>query len=574
MHMKYAINRGDELPEESSYHRSLKRKIVVTILLMSITPLVLISGSILYYLEASYKEKAVDYLKIVVMKHRDEIDSFLNERLVDLKVIAASHPLDRLVNPDFLEAKLQAMHGAQSLGFVDLGVVNSEGAQIAYAGPFKLGRADYYDALWFRRAAIQDSYISDVFMGLRGLPHFIVTVRKESNGRTWILRGTVDFESFNALVHGIRIGETGLAFILNRSGELQTEAGPLTVSDKKQAAQVITASATSMTEVRVIEKQDREGSPTLYVTAPLKDGDWLLVYRQNARDAFSVIYRARTIAAAVFVSAFTAIVIVTVLIARNMVQRIADADAQKRLMNEQVIHAGKLASIGELASGVAHEINNPLAIIMEEAGWMEDLLTEEDIRGTANYEEYRRALEQIRAQGKRCKGITHKLLSFARKTDPEPKDIQLNEIVEEVVSLSRQRIKYGNVTIASHMQPDLPCVQASPSEMQQVLLNIINNSLDAMEPDGGNIGITTRTENAQVVIDIEDDGPGIPESILPRIFDPFFTTKAVGRGTGLGLSICYGIVQKMEGELSVASSVGKGTVFHIRLPVSPDSRSD
>jgi two-component system NtrC family sensor kinase len=137
-----------------------------------------------------------------------------------------------------------------------------------------------------------------------------------------------------------------------------------------------------------------------------------------------------------------------------------------------------------------------------------------------------------------------------------------------MVSLSSQSAKYSKVTINTDLAKDIPLLKLSQSEMQQVLLNLINNSLYAMEKQGGTIDISTRLKDGQLVISVADNGPGIPRANLDRIFDPFFTTKPVGKGTGLGLSICYGIIKKMGGEIDVQSVVDVGTTFHIRLPVS------
>lgn len=206
--------------------------------------------------------------------------------------------------------------------------------------------------------------------------------------------------------------------------------------------------------------------------------------------------------------------------------------------------------------------------MVEEAGWIEDLLEED---GTCeDPAEARRALTQIKNQGVRCKQITHKLLSFARKTDPELRKVQLNELVDEVIGLSEQRVKYSNVKLNLNLAQRLPEVSVSPAEFEQVLLNLVNNALDAMIPEGGTLEITTRVDGRHVVVDVADTGQGIPKANLARIFDPFFTTKPVGKGTGLGLSICYGIIKKMEGEISVNSAVGLGTTFHVRLPLPPE----
>ena len=216
-----------------------------------------------------------------------------------------------------------------------------------------------------------------------------------------------------------------------------------------------------------------------------------------------------------------------------------------------------------------HEINNPVAIMVEEAGWIEDLLEEEELKECENVDEFKRALRQINTQGRRCKEITHKLLSFARKTDSTINDVQINDSVREIVSLTAQMARYNNVIIETELNEGIPYIRISPSELQQVILNLINNAIDAMEKSGGIIKIITKIsaiEKRHLVIVIEDNGPGIPRDNLARIFDPFFTTKPVGKGTGLGLSICYGIIEKMNGKIDVHSEVGGGTRFRIWIP--------
>ncbi len=228
-----------------------------------------------------------------------------------------------------------------------------------------------------------------------------------------------------------------------------------------------------------------------------------------------------------------------------MVKHVEQEAREKQAINQQLIEAGKLASLGELAVGVAHEVNNPVGIMLQEAGWMQDLLEDEDLKSWPNLEEFSRCLNRMQTHGRRCKEITHKLLSFARKTDPTVKSAQLNDLIKEVVDLSEQRARYSKVKIDTNLQEGLPTVNVSPSEVQQVLLNLINNSLDALGDKGGTISITSKTDGDQAVVDVTDNGPGIPEANLTRIFEPFFTTKPVGQGTGLGLSICYGIVKNM-----------------------------
>ncbi|MCP4693235.1 MAG: PAS domain S-box protein [Desulfobacterales bacterium] len=237
----------------------------------------------------------------------------------------------------------------------------------------------------------------------------------------------------------------------------------------------------------------------------------------------------------------------------------------------QLLQAEKMASLGMLAAGVAHEINNPVAIMIEEAGWMGDLLEEEEFRNSENLREFKRALKQINTQGKRCKAITHKLLTFARKTDSSVETVRMNEIIEDVVSLSAQRAKYANVELKTRLRPDLPVTRISMSEMQQVLLNLINNAMDAMGKKGGVITLSSGVDQGRILVEVADDGPGISKSDLNKIFDPFFTTKPVGKGTGLGLFICYFIIKTMGGKIDVRSDIGAGATFRVRIPVSDDA---
>ena len=253
-----------------------------------------------------------------------------------------------------------------------------------------------------------------------------------------------------------------------------------------------------------------------------------------------------------------------------MVNRVALADQEKQMMNEQIVETGKLASVGELAAGIAHEINNPVAIMVEEAGWIGDLLEDEEFKEGENFNEFKRAIAQIQTQGRRCKEITHKLLSFARKTDSRIQDVQLNDLIEELIGLSAQRAKYANVNINVNLQENPPILHVSQTELQQIFLNLINNAIYAMEKTGGNLNVSSELEGDYIVVEVADDGPGIPESNIGRIFDPFFTTKPVGKGTGLGLSICYGIIKKMGGNIIVRSTMEVGTTFRIKIPIPKD----
>lgn len=556
-----------------SYYHLLARKMLLIIIIAAVLPMLVVSSIILYQFDRSYHVKVYAHLEELVLKHKQNIDNFLKEKLGDIRLLATTFSLEELSNEDFLRDRLEALQQIFGPVFVDLGVVNARGTQVAYAGPFKLGKALYSTSDWFQETINSENFISDVFLGLRGLPHFIVAVKENHDGESWILRATIDFVAFNDLVENIRIGETGFAYILNSEGELQTKTLIKEIPPGGPCADFVESGGRIEQKIEIIERVDDFGEEELYVTACLKDGNWLLIFRQRASDAFTDLHRTVRIAIAFMLLGVLGIVTTGYFLSRRMVNRIKKSDEEKEMITEQVVETGKLASVGELAAGIAHEINNPVAIMVEEAGWIEDLLEEEEFKDGENLGEFQRALRQIRIQGKRCKEITHKLLSFARKTDSRIQDVQLNDLVEELISLSAQRAKYSNVEIHSNLQENLPTVRVSQSELQQVLLNLINNALDAMEKIGGNLRISTQMEEHGIIkgdhllIEVADDGPGIPAANLVKIFDPFFTTKPVGKGTGLGLSICYGIIKKMGGTIEARSVIDGGTTFTVKLPL-------
>ena len=557
------------------------------VILVSLTPLTLITGLMGYYFETSYREKILENLHEKMKRHQQHINLYLDKTLSDVEFVADSTPYDELVRNASLQNELLMLQNAYPNVFVDLGVVNAAGELVSYAGDLKLADANYSHAEWFQDAKKKDYYLSDVFLGYRHKPHFVISVKKKRQSSAWLLRATVNFAGFNSLVDEIRVGETGSAFIVNSKGEFQTQprtelidriGGLLKITPWVGGEQNPGAEGASARPPKVkvtssggnavlgTVKNGRES--VLFILMPLKSGEWTLVYQQQWNDAFLEINRARTTALTIFFLGCLAVLLAAFLISRKAVWQIERAELEKEKMNAAVTEARKLASIGELAAGVAHEINNPVAIMLEHAGWMEDLLGEEDLQKAEILDEFKHSLKQISIQGVRCKEITHKLLSFARSTDRTHTNIQLNNTIGETLNIvCNANSKLEGITIQTDLARDLPTVLASQTEMEEVFMNLIKNAIDAIDPGGGSLKIRSRKEGNEVVVDISDTGHGMSETVLARVFDPFFTTKPAGQGTGLGLSICYGIIKKLGGSLTADSVVGAGTTFHIRIPI-------
>jgi two-component system NtrC family sensor kinase len=244
-----------------------------------------------------------------------------------------------------------------------------------------------------------------------------------------------------------------------------------------------------------------------------------------------------------------------------------DVTEQKQ-MNEAVIHAEKLASIGRLAAGVVHEINNPLATIAACAEALNARM--DDLQGSLLHEDFGEYLQIIRDEAFRCKQITNSLLEFSHQRQAEKVASDLNHVIEQTLQLLKHHPKLGKMGIVRELDESLPPVYVNEGQMKQVMIALISNAYDAME-GGGTLTINTRWDDTpsgrQVCAEFKDTGCGIAGAHLAKIFDPFFTTKPLGRGTGLGLSVCYGIVSEHGGKIEVDSAQGKGTTFRVILPV-------
>lgn len=245
-----------------------------------------------------------------------------------------------------------------------------------------------------------------------------------------------------------------------------------------------------------------------------------------------------------------------------MIASIKERDTQiKEFAKAKIAEAERLAMVGQLAAGVAHEINNPLTGIL--------LYCDLVLKNMPADSPQRANLEKINNEAKRCKTIVRGLLDFSRQTEPEIKPLMLNTTVEEVLALVKNQPLFLNISIEKNLDPSLPMVNADISQIHQVFMNIILNAVEAMHGNG-TLAITTGlTEDKRYIYTtFTDTGQGITEENLPKIFDPFFTTKETGHGTGLGLSISYGIIKKHHGEIDVTSEVGKGTTFIVKLPLA------
>ncbi len=552
---------------ESSKYSRIRRIILSRILVAPFIILLLVCGTLVYYFSATLHTRVNSEMIRIVDDHRNMIDQFLVERTEDLTFIANTTRYEVICRQQRLE-EIFAMLQKSSPAFQDLGVFDHSGNHISYQGPYDLEGKNYQDAPWFKAVKEKSVYISDVFLGYRETPHFVIAVQKHENGVFWYLRATIDTLFFNNLVENIRLGKTGEAYLVNKSGIFQTKqrsGGRLMAVDPDFAdaggtdGRIITYSA-----------KNHEGNKYRYAVGRLHQTYWQLVVRQDAGDAAAPLIHAVLVALGLIFLGGAVVVVIAFFLSSNVAHRLSLADAEKREMTNQLIMAGKLAEVGEMSSGIAHEINNPLQVMKAEVTMIGDLFSDLPPRSEQDRENFdliKDSVNQIGIQIDRCRKITQGLLKFARKSDPVIRKISPADLLKDTLGMISHQAMLDEVSIKTRIAADLPEIESDPSQLQQVFLNLINNAVYAVrETRQPEVRIMADMAEDKVRIQVSDNGCGIPDTELEKIFLPFFTTKPVGSGTGLGLSTCFGIVENLGGKIEVNSTVGKGSTFTVFLP--------
>jgi two-component system NtrC family sensor kinase len=509
----------------------------------------------------------------IVEDHRQMIDGFLKERRGDLGFILNTNSYRDLTDPEKFFAVFTQLQ-RQSSAFVDLGVFDQDGIHIMYQGPYRLVGIDYGKEEWFRQVLKEGYYISDIFLGFRRIPHFVIALKREESGKTWVIRATIDTYLFNELVEKVRIGKTGEAYILNAQGIFQTarrSGGNLLATDTDDLHET-----KPQPGVRVFIRKDARGDECLFATTWLHEKEWMLVVRQETADAFKALRSATFMILFIMILGGLIITILAYTLTRQIIRRMQKMDEEKLQLGQQLVRATRLAELGQMAAGFAHEINNPLQIMKSDGALMEMIFTDLKKKGQVNESditELEETLGQMKLQIQRCSKITQTILEFGRKNEPVQQDVDVGAFISQVISMIAQKATVQGIRLKKEISEQTPLLRADPSQLQQVLVNLLNNAIDAITErhgcEGGELSIQAGPDtDGRVKISVTDNGAGISPEDQKKIFAPFFTTKPPGKGTGLGLYVCYGIVESMGGTMEVESQRGVGTTFVVRLPGS------
>jgi PAS domain S-box-containing protein len=255
-------------------------------------------------------------------------------------------------------------------------------------------------------------------------------------------------------------------------------------------------------------------------------------------------------------------------ITRRLEQMVEDRTRQLKETHEKLLHQDKMSSLGKLSASVVHEINNPIAGILNLIMLMKRMVAEGAV-DQREIEQFKQYLNLMETETRRTSRIVSNLLAFARQSKMEPKGLNLNRLIEQTLFLNSNHLKLDRIKVETRLDPNLPDLVGSEDQLQQVFMNLVSNAAEAMEATGGLLSIESKhlLMEDKVQVKFRDTGPGIPEGNIPKLFEPFFTTKKKGKGVGLGLSVAYGIIQEHGGSIYVRSKRGKGATFEIKLPL-------
>lgn len=532
--------------------------------LLYFLPLLLLAAFFHFEFRQLALESDNAHLEVIAEHQAHILDLFLRERIVNLSN-TIDDPLfqQSLDESPPLQEYLAKLRQASS-AFVDIAIVSEKGKLIYYQGPISFPQnVDYHDESWFVEllASSKQSVITDIYTGLRNVPHFTIAVKRVIKGEVVILRAALSPGRISEYLASLEGAGEVKASVVSAKGVYQVVTPQFGTPLKRSSY------SPPQNPIRGrLEPSAKSNSSNFVAYAWLSEARWVLIVEKRTLGATSsgstTMLRNALLFTALFFVLMGAII---VLRARQLVKRQMKTDRHKAELSGQLVHAAKLASVGELAAGIAHEINNPLAIIAEEIGVLKDMLDPEfaEEGEEIHLEEH---LEIMYEAVFRCRDITRKLLTFVRKSEVRIETHDLHEILDEVLDgMLNNELSISKVESIREYDSDVRSIVTDRNQLIQVILNLVKNAIDAM-PNGGRLTVQTSHSNDTAVFSIIDTGSGMSAEQVERVFTPFFTTKDPGKGTGLGLSVSLNVIRSLGGNIFVSSVPERGSVFRVELP--------
>ena len=535
-------------PNDFPYYRQVWWRVVLTLLAASFIPLLIIGGGVSSFTFGKMEDAALDNLRMQASSHQKAIDQFLAERMNQLKMIAAMQSQDELCKPGRLQYILGSLQRQMS-GFIDLGVIDLEGAHRAYAGPYDLIGQRYEKQTWFLRMKSRNHYISDVFLGHRQSPHFIMAVKTERQGEAFILRATVDSKYFNSLVAGGPGELVADTFVVNAQGVYQS---------RPRGGGALLAASGIKPGPRLKGIHLAEQGDVLRLMLWQKNIPWLNVVQVNKSDVFEPVQRARGAVLIVFIAGVVFIIAAILLTTGNLVGRLEAKGRHLRILDRQLRRTSYLASSMELAMGFFDEIRDILSNIQVSVQW----LVSHNLADSES--ELKGPLYQIAGEVSRGHELFEKFVAFVRPAESVVTEVNPGELLDELLVFLKRELDRHNISVIRDYQDPMPPLRSDRGKLRQVMQNLLLNAVGALE-QGGKIRLSIKEAEGHITVEVRDNGPGIPAEQQEQIFEPLFTTRP--QGTGLGLPICRSILNQLGGGISLESHPGQGAAFTVKLPL-------
>jgi len=566
---------------EQKKYEVLRRNFIIFFLVLSLIPLFSVSLISYFSFKNSLHNTISTHLFEIAKNKATALQKWLFERHTDAEVFAQS--------PTVVESAVAAVNTKNDLtagkkygltaerylrlvmdkyeSYEEIFILDRNGQMLITTGKMEnIGvNGDY-----FQESINGRTFNTNIFLSpLTHRPTMVIAApiqnsKKETIG---VLVERIKLDVINKLMRDIEIGKTGESYLVNKEGYFLTESKFEPGYTLKKKISTLGTEECTKGKSSVGEYTDYRNKKVLGAYFWIPEMEWSLMVEQDSSEAFQEIRHLKNIILTISLITILIIISFARFASGKIVKILERYDQEFKKQQKQIMRAERLAAMGQLAAGVAHEINNPLGGISNCLKLISTKINKPNPQ-PKDFQDSIKYLQTSEQELNRCIWIVRNFLSFSKRPNLKPVAANINSVIQELIALIEPQAKVQNILITKKLSLDLPQIKVDAQQLHQALMNVILNSLEAMT-HGGELKICTEYDrrDKMIKIDIVDTGVGIPEENLPRLFEPFFSTKPEGKGTGLGLPIVYEIIDEHNGSIEVESSLGKGTIFTIKLPI-------
>lgn len=529
------------------YFRAVWNRLVGTMLAIAFIPLLLLGGGLYWFMVTVEKEKSLENLKVELLERAISVDRYLERRILDLRQLGGGitgNPIDS----GSLNAALMSLMQIDEC-FTDLAVVDPEGRCLGFAGPEPFQETDFSKEDWFRKAAGEGFWITDVFIGLHDEPHFLLAVSVRSADGQRIIRSTVKASRISVPVSEHKQQRYRDAFLVNQEGIFQTQP--------RSAGRLMGRSPVEQLEKFEGIRMEETGGAVLVKTWQERV-PWMNVVGMDHREMQSQLKKVYAFAFLAFIIFAVPVIGIVLLTANDLTSRLEAKRSSLKVLDRQLRRASYMSSSMEMSMSCFKEVKDIFANIDITA-----MVVLEDPLLAAS-PDLRDSLGGIRDEVDRGQRSVERFLQYIEPKPPLIGEVSVHKMLDDLLGILERELRFRNIEVQRSFLPDLPVVHSDCSKLRQVFLNILLNALEAVGQNG-EIELIAGSRDSEVFVEIRDNGPGIPETDLEMVFEPLWTTRP--HGTGLGLPLCRDILDKLGGSIAIESTVGKGTSVIVTIPL-------